>query len=107
MALQGLGWAKTKLRLCRPKGMNGGYIRDYGAWHHPLKTLNKGFDIVLGRPQGGKPLNRLGRLRIVLLKLQSSNLERRLALRQLKLFQLKSITPTLGVGLRRPSNQAI
>jgi hypothetical protein len=87
--------------------MNGGYIQDYGARHHPLKTFNKGFNIILGRPQGGKPLNRLGRLKIVLLKLQSSNLERRLALKQLRLFQLKSITPTLGLGLRRPSNQAI
>jgi hypothetical protein len=54
---------------------------------------------------GVSPLKGLGGLKVVPLKLQGPNLERRLAPRQLGLFQLKSFKPTLGIGPKRPSSQ--
>jgi len=48
----------------------------------------------------------LGQLRAILLKVQGPNSERGLALGQLKLFQLKSFGPTLGVGFGGPLNQS-
>jgi len=58
-----------------------------------------------GAPKAASLLKHLGRLGVVLLKLQGLNLERGLALGQLGLSQLKFFEPILGVGLERSSSQ--
>jgi hypothetical protein len=82
-----------------------GCFWDYGVGHHPLKTLNGRLSIILGSPKGTSPLKHFRRLEVVTLNLQGPNPERGLASGQLRLSQLKSFRPILGVGPRRPLNQ--
>ncbi len=82
-----------------------GCFWDYGAGHHPLKTLNGQLSIILGSPKGMSLLKRFRQLEVVILNLQGPTPERGLASGQLRLSQLKSFRPILGVGLGRPLNR--
>jgi hypothetical protein len=64
----GSGWAKVELGFHQPKKMTGGYFWDYGARHHPFKTLNGQLSVVQRHPKGGKFVKALGTIRSYLFK---------------------------------------
>jgi hypothetical protein len=48
--------------------MTGGYFWNYGARHHPFKTLNGQLSVVQRHPKGGKFVKVLGTIRSYLFK---------------------------------------
>jgi len=44
----------VNFKLCWPKETTRSCFWDYGAGHHPFKTLNGQLNIILGHPKGGE-----------------------------------------------------